>query len=59
MESGNYINGEKNGNWEVFDENGVLVSSAFMQRGEISGHLNIYNNQGELINKIDYDNAEE
>jgi len=37
----------------------VLVSSAFMQRGEISGYLNIYNNQGELINKIDYDNAEE
>ena len=58
MEKGNYINGKKHGDWEVFDNKGILVSSAFLKDGKISGDLNIYNSQGELMNQIEYENIE-
>ena len=58
MEKGNYINGKKHGDWEVFDNKGILVSSAFLKDGKISGDLKIYNSQGELMNKIEYENIE-
>ena len=59
MERGSYINGKKHGDWEIFDDSGLLVSSAFLEDGKISGSLKIYNQQGELINTIEYDSAEE
>ena len=47
-------NGEKHGEWIVWDNNGVVRIKMFYQNGKRSGTWKIYNQNGILINERDY-----
>jgi len=54
---GNYINGEKEGVWKVWHENGRLELQANYINGKLEGLYKRWDENGKLINSTNYRNG--
>ncbi len=56
-ETGYFLNGDKNGVWEQFNEKGVKISEANFSAGVKDGNWSVWNDQGALTYYMLYENG--
>ena len=54
FKKGKYKNGEKDGRWEGYDENGQLRGKSNYKNGKLDGIATLYNADGSFDQEIEY-----